>query len=557
MASQYKTVSIFIFFILFFSFQSTHSQQLALPNSVISEIGTHKIYVKDFVNRYSEYLFSTGMKDNIVVRRSILNNMINEILLYNYDDNKKIFSNPEYQKELKWADNQTTLAYLEDQEVFAKIKPTDAELREAYYRSNEQIAARHLFAQTEEEANNLYQLLQTGADFNSLAKQIFTDSTLQKNGGYLGYFSWGDMDPAFEDAAYSLNIGEISKPVKTKYGYSIIKVEDRIPHPLLTEDEYVKRKHHMEGVVRLRKRNPAENDFINKHFVPNKVMFNEKSLDNVLNNLSYSTANSTEKRNHKSSSAICLKYGNRSYSQNELEKRIDEIPAFHREKITSIEKLKTVAAGIVLQDILMKMAIEKGYNSVQAVRNLIPKYHNVIYLTYKREEINNNTILPDSIVKKFYDDNPQYFKTDNEINVQEIIVKNKSLADSLIMQLNNDADFGSLAEKYSIREWSAKNKGVMGFSEVSKFGVMKDTLWKSEINKIIGPIKIQEVYAIFKVLAKKNGEVKDFEHSKDLAYRLAKKEKSALVVDIYISKLRKKVNIKIDENMLGNAIISN
>jgi len=548
---------IFQFTLLLTLFITANIFPQSTPDQIVASVGTNQISIKDFISRCEEYLFSTGVKDNIVVRRAILNNMINEILLSKYDDNKKILSNPEYQKELKWADKQTILAYLEDQEVFAKIKVTDAELREAYYRSNERIAARHLFAQTEEEASNLYQLLQTGADFNSLAKQVFTDSTLQKNGGYLGYFSWGDMDPAFEDAAYSLKIGEISKPVKTKYGYSIIKVEDRVPHPLLTEDEYVKRKHHMEGVVRLRKRNPAERDFINKHFVPNKVMFNEKSLDNVLTNLSYSTANSSEKLKHKSSSTICMKYGNKSYSQNELERRIDEIPAFHREKITSIENLKTVAAGIVLQDILMKMAMEKGYNSVPAVRNLIPKYNNVIFLTYKREEINNNTILPDSIVKRYYDDNPQYFKNDNEMNVQEIIVKRKSLADSLMMQINSGADFGSLAEKYSIREWSAKNKGIMGFSEVSKFGIVKDTLWRSDINKILGPIKIQEVYAIFKVLEKKVGEVKDYEHSKDLAYRLAKKEKSSLVVDEYISKLRKNVNIKVDENMLENAVISN
>jgi len=81
MVSQFKAVSIFIFFILFFPFQSIHSKQLALPKSVVSENGTHKIYVKDFIDRYSEYLFSFGIKDNIITRRSILNNMIGGYLL--------------------------------------------------------------------------------------------------------------------------------------------------------------------------------------------------------------------------------------------------------------------------------------------------------------------------------------------------------------------------------------------------------------------------------------------------------------------------------------------
>ncbi|MDP3581931.1 MAG: hypothetical protein Q8S39_08335, partial [Ignavibacteria bacterium] len=65
-------------------------------------MGTTKIYTQDFVTRYSEYILASGIKDNIVTRRAILNNMIYETLLRQYDDNKKIFENPEYNKELKW-----------------------------------------------------------------------------------------------------------------------------------------------------------------------------------------------------------------------------------------------------------------------------------------------------------------------------------------------------------------------------------------------------------------------------------------------------------------------
>lgn len=82
MVSQYKTVSIFILFIyLFFYSEPAHSQQLALPNSDILEIGIYKIFVKDFVDCYSDYFFSFSIKDNIIAHRSILNNMIGECLL--------------------------------------------------------------------------------------------------------------------------------------------------------------------------------------------------------------------------------------------------------------------------------------------------------------------------------------------------------------------------------------------------------------------------------------------------------------------------------------------
>ena len=154
-------------------------------------------------------------------------NVINEILLYYYDSNENILKDSKYLKELEEIRVRTILAYLKDQEVYAKITVTEQEVREAFSRVNEEIAARHLFAKTEDEANNLYELVKMGVDFELLAKQVFTDSVLKNNGGYLGYFTWGDMDPSFEDAAYSMKVGEISPPVKTDYGYSIIKLEDQ------------------------------------------------------------------------------------------------------------------------------------------------------------------------------------------------------------------------------------------------------------------------------------------------------------------------------------------
>lgn len=555
MASQYKTVSIFI--CLFIYSLPVQTQQLALPNSIVSEIDTHKILVKDFTDRYGEYLFSSGTKDNLITRRSILNNMINEYLLLYIDDNKNIFSNPEYQKELNWDKKQTILAYLKDQEIYAKLTATNKEVRDAYYKSNEKISVRHLFTSTEEEANNLYKLLQNGSDFKLLARQIFTDTTLQNNGGYLGYFSWGDMDAAFEDAAYELNIGEISKPVKTKYGYSIIQLEDRKPHPLLTETEFLKKKKHMEKVVRMRKKRTAEIEYVNKLFTPNKVRFDEKILSNIFNNLSYSTKYFTENSRIHTSSAVCVKYENKSYNQTEIEQRINNIPFYHREKISSLEGLKTIIKGIILQDILYQIALKKRYDKQQEVSNTILKYNRNIFLKYKRKEIADVTKFPDSITYKFYTDNTHFFRSPDEMNIQEIILKQKTLADSLLAQLKDGKDFGLLAKKYSIRDWSSKNNGEMGFAEVSKYGLLKDTLWKAETGKLIGHLRIEGYYGIFKILGKKTGEIKKYEQVKNEVVRLLNKEKSQSILQEYIDKLKSKVKIKVNEDILGSIVINN
>jgi parvulin-like peptidyl-prolyl isomerase len=553
-----KSVAGFVVFILLVCNYQIISQTNSPDSSqIVATIGTLQIPAKDFTERLENFLVSAGIKDNIIIRRSILNNMINEMLLYNYDDNKKIFANTEYQKELKWSDRQVVLAYLRDQEVYAKIPVTEDEIREAYLRVNEKIAARHLFAKTKEEANSLYQLLQTGADFNLLAKQVFTDTTLQNNGGYLGYFTWGDFDPAFEDAAYALKVGEISKPVKTAQGYSIIKLEDRVTNPLITENEFANKKQHMYGVIRLRKKASAEKEFNDRVFNENKVWFNEKLIEDIWDNMKSSMNHSSEINKYKYSNKVCVKYGKKSFTQIQLEKRIDEIPLFHKEKITSFENLKAAVKGIILQDILYSMAVEKGYDNYQGVKDIIPKYRQTAFLEYKNREVRNNVVLPDSVIEAFYKTNPKYFSNPDQINVQEIIVNSKQLVDSLNDLVHNGTDFGTIAEKYSLRKWSALNKGVMGLDEVSKFGMLKDTLWNSEINKVIGPMNIQDKFGLFKVLEKKTGEVKEFKTVKKEAEQMAKDEKSKQILEDYTSALRSKVIVNVNEKLLGDIVLEN
>lgn len=78
-------------------------------------------------------------------------------------------------------------------------------------------------------ADSLYNALQNGADFATLAKQYSDDKASAAKGGQLGQFGKGMMIPDFENAVYSMKVGQISKPVKTTVGWHIIKLEDRHP----------------------------------------------------------------------------------------------------------------------------------------------------------------------------------------------------------------------------------------------------------------------------------------------------------------------------------------
>ncbi len=123
-----------------------------------------------------------------------------------------------------------------------KIRPTikDEAIKARYEKevagaeTPQEVSARHILVKTEEEAKEIINELDGGADFVELAKAKSTGPS-GANGGDLGYFGAGRMVPAFEQAAFAMEKGQYTKePVKTQFGYHIIKVEDKRSQPAPT-----------------------------------------------------------------------------------------------------------------------------------------------------------------------------------------------------------------------------------------------------------------------------------------------------------------------------------
>lgn len=88
-----------------------------------------------------------------------------------------------------------------------------------------EVRASHILVKTEQEANDLLNRINSGSSFEELAQKHSTCPS-GKKGGDLGYFTRGRMVKEFEDAAFTTEKGKISRPVKTKFGYHLIKVTD-------------------------------------------------------------------------------------------------------------------------------------------------------------------------------------------------------------------------------------------------------------------------------------------------------------------------------------------
>jgi peptidyl-prolyl cis-trans isomerase SurA len=170
-----------------------------------------------------------------------------------FEENFDLFIN--YKLKVKEAENMgldTLEEFRREFEIFKEdlIKPyliknslQEGELMKAYNRMKEVVKASHILIQfpnnsTREDTIAVFRMAQklkadaeAGADFNQLAEEYSDDPSAKDNRGSLGYFTALQMVYQFEDAAYALQIGEISDPVLTNFGYHIIKLEDRKPNP--------------------------------------------------------------------------------------------------------------------------------------------------------------------------------------------------------------------------------------------------------------------------------------------------------------------------------------
>ncbi len=118
------------------------------------------------------------------------------------------------------------LSLLQEQAAAENVDISEEEMETYYERMKTEVEASHILVEDEETANEVKEKLDGGEDFADLASEYSTDGSAEQ-GGELGFFGPGAMDADFEEAAYNLEVDEVSDPVETQFGYHIIKVTDK------------------------------------------------------------------------------------------------------------------------------------------------------------------------------------------------------------------------------------------------------------------------------------------------------------------------------------------
>jgi peptidyl-prolyl cis-trans isomerase C len=196
-------------------------------------------------------------------RDFILSYLTDIMLVAKAAEAKKVTDTPDFKTKLAFIRNKLLMETILQTEGKAAV--SEQAMKKVYEDAvkqmggDEEVRARHILVPTEDEAKTILADLKKGANFETVAKEKSKDPGAAAQGGDLGYFTKDQMVPEFADVAFKLQKGQLSDPVKSQFGWHIIKVEDKrskAPPPFeQVKDQvetFVQRKAQAEYVTKLR-----------------------------------------------------------------------------------------------------------------------------------------------------------------------------------------------------------------------------------------------------------------------------------------------------------------
>ena len=239
------------------------------PSTVLAKIDGQPITAGDLEIASDDLAQSMSSMTEVQRRDYALNYLIDLKLAARAAEKDKLGEGEGFQKRVAYLKDRALMEELLQKE--AKTAVSEERLRKLYdetaknLKPEEEVHARHILVKTEDEAKKVEERLAKGEDFAKLANELSTDPGSGKQGGDLGFFGRGQMVPVFEETAFKLEPGKVSPPVKSQFGWHVIKLDEKRTRPVPPFEQvrpqienYVVRTSQQDLVLKLRNEGKVE-----------------------------------------------------------------------------------------------------------------------------------------------------------------------------------------------------------------------------------------------------------------------------------------------------------
>lgn len=481
---------------------------------VVAVVGNRTISLTSFQRGYLPVILYGDKFDSPETRVQTLDYLIGDKLLAQEAEKIHLDTLPILKHVRRVAEHKAMARHLYDEWVREKISaPTEEELRQAFERSNKQLFVRHLFAPSAEAADSLYALLESGRmTFEEIASRIYSDSLLATNGGALGWLEWGDLDENLEDVAYEAPVGSFTRPVHSQYGWHILRVDDYKRQMIVSEDDFQQKKTFLKNRIYERREAVVSKQVMNEFMEAQDVRFDREITRPVFNAIiarrsSDETLAPEEQMGSPEREFATLEdellpyldqmlvtFAGEGWTVREF---LDRLPEMDRRHFHG--NLYVGLANMIRDELLGREAKARGYDQkpdvVEEVQDREDKLLSQLYL----QSLYDTLTITEEIVTGYYGENwRQRYHGPDSLWMQEILVEDKALADSLLYRLRTGADFEELARRFSTRKGLNGKPGELGWQVggQTNFDKLYEAVLKVQHNVPVGPVETAHGWSI-------------------------------------------------------------
>ena len=245
------------------------AQAQAQSDKVVAKVAGVEIRESDLAMAEEDMGQQVQQLEGAAKRDALVAYVADVILAAKAAEAKKVTDQREFKSRIAFIRNKLAMEMLLVQEGKAAV--TDAAMRKVYDEAvkqqgaEQEVRARHILVPSEAEAKAILVEIKKGTDFAEMAKQKSKDPGAAAEGGDLGYFTKDQMVPEFAEQAFKMNKGDVSDPVKSQFGWHIIKVEDKRSKPAPAfetvkeqVEQFVTRRAQAEYITKLREGSKVE-----------------------------------------------------------------------------------------------------------------------------------------------------------------------------------------------------------------------------------------------------------------------------------------------------------
>lgn len=503
-------------------------------------------------------------------KREVVEILIGEVLIE--QETKRTESalegDPEFSKELEEKLSTKALRLLYDDEVGARAEVTDEDIEKYYnenkeiYKLRETIAASHILIRPQidsvdakdprklrkaeqkakKKALAILKELKEGADFVELAKSQSQDEASKNRGGNLGIFGRGRMVPEFEEVAFALPLRELSDPVKTEFGYHIIKVTQHNPERYKPLDIEV------ENQIRRQERTRRERE-VGQAYVDSvkdaaEYLYNEEVLASSDTTFSDSLW------------VLVVNGVDTSY----YGKLRQEMPKYTQvkglEELTSEDK-KDLLKTLSLTRLLEKIAEKRGYYQSPEVVQEAETIRKEKAKSLVRENLTDQDYVPtEEEIENYYNEHLDEYTVQRPLHVYHIIFTDSAFATVILDSIRDGADFVEMAKRYypgekEIRE-IAYDLDFISERELSR--EFFEAANKLEVKEVGGPVRTEWGYHIIKLMERKMG--RSLDQMRTAIRQILKGDKDEEAKKSYVARLRGGAEVEINNWLVKRYVLT-